>query len=142
MMELMLSQVTFMATNYVSGGDGVVTLIDGVTITGAEMTPYFEVFKSRLVMELLNDITYNNQMKYQLTMKVDVFGETVIDIAVNGGPMIRYTIPTFCDSIATPMMTHSREHFFHNVTNIETMLVNVQDAIGSEYAMVNPRHQF
>lgn len=140
LMELMLSKITFMATNYVSGGDGVVTLIDGVTITGAEMTPYFEMFKQRIVFEVLNDITYNNQMKYNLSMQVDIFGETVIDIAVNGGPMIRYTTPTFCDSISTPMMTNSRDLFLNGVNDIETVLSHVQDAIGNEYATMNPRY--
>lgn len=140
LMELMLSKVTFMASNYVSGGEGVITLIDGVTITGVEMTQYFEVFKQRLLTEVLNDITYSNQFKYNIMMQVDIFGETIIDIALNGGPTIRYTVPTFCDGIASPMMTHSRDHFFNSVNDIETVLVNVHEAIGGEYGTINPYH--
>lgn len=136
LMELMISKMSFMATNHVAYGEAAITLLDGISITGTDITQFFEMFKDRFVKEIMNDITYNNQIKYNLTMHVDVFGDTVIDIQLDNG-VIRYTIPTFCDSVITPMATTNYNQFTNMTTGIEQVLVNVQDAIGQDYASIN-----
>lgn len=143
LMELMISKLAIIVSNnVVANAEPQMQVLDLISITGAEATPFFEVFRNRFLREVMEDITYNNQIKYNLRMFVDVFGDTKLTLSLNGGPDIDYVTPTFCDSILTPMMTNSRDQFFTAVDDIEQVLSHVQEAIGSDYATMSHKSAY
>lgn len=70
---------------------------------------YFEEFQRRVVVDVLNSITYNNQIPFQISMSSDLAGESIIDISLNGEQSVRYVAPTFTDSLYSPVITRSAE---------------------------------
>ena len=58
-------------------------------------------------------------------MHADLFGDTFISLSLNGGPMIPYNTPSFCDSLLTPVITGNREDFHKISSDFETMFNNV-----------------
>jgi hypothetical protein len=136
MMDLMLSKVYFRATNHSIGGVVVVTLIDGKSITTADLSQHYELFKRRLEHEVLFDMTHGNQTLFNLEMQADLFGETRITLALDGGPAIPYTTPSFCDSLLTPVMTGSKDNFFGVVHDFETLMNALPEAKGPMFNTV------
>lgn len=62
-------------------------------------------FKRRLVVDVLNYITQNNQVYCSIGMDSNLLGESVIDIALDSEPVTRYVAPTFSDGLFTPVAT-------------------------------------
>lgn len=130
MMDLMLSKVYFRATNHSMGGVVVVTLIDGKSITTANLSQHFELFKRRLEHEVLFDMTHGNQVLFNLEMQADLFGETRITISLDNGPAVPFTTPSFCDSLLTPVMTGNKDNFFGVVHDFEILMNSLPQAKG------------
>lgn len=128
MMDLMLSKVHFMCTNHDMAGQVTTTIINGLSMTNADLSMNFEVFKRRLEREILFDLTHGNQDLFTLEMSVDLFGETRITLSLNSGPPIAYTTPSFCDSLLSPIITMDKANFFNVVHDFETLMNNLPTA--------------
>lgn len=137
LLEMMISKMTFMVTNKVMGGIPMITVIDAMSVTGADITLQLETFKSRLILEVMNDISYNNLMPYEITMRADAFGETRISIMLDNHPMIEFCVPTFIDSMVSPMMTVDKNIFYNTVNDLGFILGQVGESIGPDYGSVN-----
>lgn len=137
MMEMMLSNMTFMVTNKLLGGIPSITIVDAVSITGADITVHMEHFKTRLINEVLNDISYNNMMIYDITLKADTFGETHISIALESNPFTSYCIPTFVDSMVSPLMTANKDVFYNTVNDLSYIIQQVGESITPDYGSAN-----
>lgn len=106
MMEYMLTRVQFMATNRTLNGDFDVVIAGCRAFAeGIDLTPYLQKFIERLKVEVLRGLSSNNMLDFEITMLVDILGETRVDISMQGGPMIQYAIPSFCDALFVPVMT-------------------------------------
>jgi hypothetical protein len=55
-----------------------------------------------------------------------------INISVNGGPNIPYAIPSFCDSLYSPIICPGRQHFDSVTADIDAIFGNISDALGNE----------
>lgn len=65
-------------------------------------------FLNRLDREVLQDLSWNNQMPYMLEMKMSMHGECVIHLALNDQVhMERFVAPLFADSLNSPIITSS-----------------------------------
>jgi hypothetical protein len=126
MMSLFISKVSFMSTNHSSMGQIHTQLLGGSSVTAADMTHAFQILRNRLDNEIFMDISYGGQQLYTLEMEVDIFGETKINIAIDGGPSIIYVTPSFCDGLLVPVLAPNRQVFDHNVHNFEQMFKVVE----------------
>jgi len=122
MMDLMISKIFFRSTNNDAGGKVSTIIIDGKSLTSLDMSQNFELFKVRLEKEILFDLTYGNQVLYQLEMSVDLFGETRITIQLDNDSAVTYTTPSFCDSLLTPIITNNRQNFEGVTNDFETLM--------------------
>ena len=128
MMELMISKIHFRSTNHDQTGTMNTVIINANSLTSADMSANYELFKRRIEREILLDITYGGQELYMLEMRADLFGDTTISISIGNGPMTTYTTPSFCDSLLTPVMTMSRDNFFSVVNDFEQMMNNINSS--------------
>lgn len=134
MMSLFISKVTFMSTNHSSMGQIHTTLIGGSSVTQADMSQAFQVLKNRLDNEVFMDISYAGQQLYTLEMDIDIFGETKINISIDGGPAIMYVTPSFCDGLLVPVIAPNKQVFDHNVHNFEQMFRVVEQTTAGNTA--------
>lgn len=125
MMELMLRKAWFRSTNSDSGGVMSTVLMEGESVTTADMSKHFELFKRRLEREIMFDITHGNQRIYMLDMKVDLFGDSILYLSLDGGAMIPYGFPTFSDALGTPIITHHKDDFFTLTNDMESIMNSI-----------------
>jgi hypothetical protein len=112
MMDNYIRTVSFAVTNGHGYGEYLIEFHEqGTTgvVKGLNMINSIQEFHRRLITDVLNTVTLNNQLGFQISMSSDLAGDSVIDIAIDGEPVRRYVAPTFSDSLFTPMITHDRE---------------------------------
>lgn len=120
MMDLMITQVAFVATNQTLDGQFYVNIGDVGSFSNIDMTMYVEQFTSRLKTEILRGLSSNNLADFNLTMMVDIMGETCITLSIAGGPPTEYVAPSFCDALFAPLLTNNQQH-------IETVAHDMQE---------------
>lgn len=125
MMDLLITKIAFRSTNQDISGLMNTVLIDAKSLSSADMRLNYEHFVRRFNQEVMYDLTFGNQDVYQVEMHADLFGDTFISLSLNGGPMIPYNTPSFCDSLLTPVITGNREDFHKISSDFETMFNNV-----------------
>jgi len=131
MMELLISKINFHATNHDHSGNVTIAISGAKSLTEADMTRYYEMFKSRLANEVLRDISFGGNIPFSLQMEVDLFGDTWIRLSLNSGPIIDYALGTFSDSLFTPIVTGQKQMFDSMVYDIENLVNNVSEAVTS-----------
>lgn len=111
MMDCFLRQVTFAATNGSGRGHVIDIHPDGVRsiVRDLPMIEHLQEFQRRLVYDVLNVISQNNALWYQISASADLSGETIIDLAIEGEEPRRFVAPTFGDSLFAPIITHHQE---------------------------------
>ena len=131
MMELMISKVTFRSTNHDIGGNINTVIIDAKSLTNADLTRNFEIFKQRFEREVLFDITFGNQEPILLEMTVDLFGETWISISLGNSPMCQYCTASFCDNLLVPVIAGNKNMYDTVVSDFDHLVNAVTDSLGT-----------
>lgn len=133
MTSLLLTKLAFSSTNNTIGGQILTTIIDANS-PGNTVTPMIlETFVKRLELEVIRDITFNNQVSYELNMRVDVLGETYISINIDGMGRYDYTMPTFADGLLSPVIVKDRSV----IDNLATGIDMISEAISGSYMSAN-----
>jgi hypothetical protein len=99
------------------------------------MSPYLAAFTERLKNEVLKGISNNNLITFDLTMQIDLVGETFIRISLNGQPHIDYMMPSFCDALAAPVLTQDGSDLYTMANDLTTLAENI--SAPHDYNMVN-----
>lgn len=86
-----------------------------------------EEFKRRLVVDILNYITHNNQIFCSIGMDTNLLAESVIDIALDTEPVVRYVAPTFGDGLFTPVATRDIEMRNNVCGHLDWLMQNTFD---------------
>lgn len=112
MMDNFIRSISFAATNGQGLGNFAIEIHAHGTrsvVDHLNMRTYLEEFQRRLVMDVLNTITYRNQIGFQISMSSDLAGDSVIDISLDGESPVRFVAPTFSDSLFAPVITHDQQ---------------------------------
>lgn len=96
--------LSFHATNKLMGSQHTVTISNIESLGNADMSPYADTIRQQLIMHVLQDVSFNNQEPYEIHATIDVLGTSIIEIDISG-EQGRYGLPSFMDSMFTPIVT-------------------------------------
>lgn len=105
MTEHLVQKIHFRSTNHDPSAGIVTIILNARSMINADISRLLERFKERLELEVLRPISFNNQEAFVLDVYADLFGETWIDISIGAESMTRFVVPSFCDSLYTPIAT-------------------------------------
>ena len=125
MMDLMLTGVSFMATNRTLDGSYDVRLAGSKSFATMDMSEQLVAFRQRLIVEVLRNLTNNNRMEFDIKLQVDLLGETFVSISINGGPHVDYTMPSFCDALVAPVITDDRNDLTYMANDMNSLSDNL-----------------
>lgn len=89
------------------------------------MFKLLETFKSAFLNEVFRDETNNFALNYEFFVMVDVLGTTKVSIRQPGSPEVWYTIPTFANSLFSPVVTTNKNALDDLSYNIATLVDNM-----------------
>ena len=117
MRKIMLAGDNFSASDMTQGtigGQFKINALNGQSfIQGRPWEFSCEQVKMRLIQEFLVGFTGHNYVPIGFSLYIDLYGECVIDVTYNGGPVTRYATPMFGDSLYSPMLTDNRSTLAH-----------------------------
>lgn len=125
MMDLMITSITFMATNRTVDGQFFVQVGDVQSFANIDMSIYVDQFITRLKTEVLRGLSDNNLIDFDLNMTVDITGETRLSISIAGGPLIDYAAPSFSDALFAPVLTNDQQHIESVSHNMQELTSNI-----------------
>lgn len=70
-------------------------------------------------------------------MRVDLFGDTWINLSLGNNPQVMFNTPSFADGLFTPVIANNSNQFNNVVHDFETLLNNVTDVSSTRNTMVN-----
>ena len=106
-------------------------------VTTADMRPYVGKFVNRFETEVLPDLTMNWSLSIDLRITANLYGETTIDVSIDGQPHERFVTPSFCDSLMVPVVTTNTNDYHSLVTGIEEVMNHCGTASASMATAMN-----
>jgi hypothetical protein len=106
LMEQGLTWVVFKTTN--QSRDGVISTVvfdvRGFSDT-FDHSLGLQNFIRNMEFQVLQDLSYSGAMSFEISMQIDLLGETWIKISLDGKPEVDYVTPSFCDALTVPVVT-------------------------------------
>lgn len=112
-MDLGIVRLAFSATNRIpmmslgTGSQHSIVVAQAESFAGDDLTMELQMFRSRLEMDVLQEVSMNGVVDYEIQMQVNLTGETRIDISVGGQPPQPFVCPTFTDALLVPVVTQN-----------------------------------
>lgn len=136
MSDIGLTRLDFHATNQTIGAQFAIVPSNMYSfVEGMDCWSMAEVFKQRLIFEVLNSLVGYGEQSMNLIVQADLAGETVITLSMNGYPAIDFVAPSFTDTLMAPVVTGNREVLNQLATNIGG-LFSTLDGIGHQPAAI------
>jgi hypothetical protein len=136
LIDCMLTKSMFRATNRIldtaqsAMGGQVHQVVLGPTfgLSEASQDQLMQMFVAKLQREVLPDVSMNSYVDYDIQVEADVFGESRLMISLSGQPHVPFTVPSFSDSLITPVLASSPDQLRQVGSDINFMLGNVCQA--------------
>lgn len=134
--QSLMSRVSLRATNMTPDGSIKVEVDPPVPLFGSLPVGYIQQavqsFVTNLEVNVLRDMPINKMIPFSLAMHLDSFGDSHIQISVNGQPPVPYCSPTYADASFTPIVTSNHQNL-HGIANDVSYLA-------SNLGVYNPHH--
>lgn len=133
LLESLISFVRIHVTNMTTDGSVMVSLVNPMSFADLPegyLITQIPFIEQRLKHIIFNDIAFSNYVPFDLTLTVDIFGESFALLGYNGNPQIPYSIPTYCDSMLSPIVT-TNGNVLTSMANDVRYLVGQTVGIGS-----------
>lgn len=75
--------------------------------TSIDMSQFIQHFRRKLETEVLNDISHNSTVDYEIHMQLDLLGESIIQLSMYGDRPETFVVPSFCDALLVPIITNN-----------------------------------
>jgi hypothetical protein len=94
-------------TNHSMGGP-VINIVDGATLGGQDLQRAMFGFQSRLQTEVINQISMNNTICYNIEIRGEVARATMISLQLDNHPSVQFVAPSFADALTAPVLAGDR----------------------------------
>jgi hypothetical protein len=95
-------------TNHSIGGP-MINVLDGATLGGQDMQRAMFGFQSRLQTEVINQVSMNNTVGYNIEIRGEIARSTMINLQIDNRPGVMFVAPSFADALTAPVLAASSE---------------------------------
>lgn len=127
LMECMYSSATIVSTNMTRSGqfESTVPMLHPFA-AGGDIDENYNRLISKINHELMPGLVLNEYMTVDVSIRSAIYGDTVIDISLDGKPHEHFVFPSFCDSLATPVIADDQHHLYTLAQDI----IGITDQLG------------
>jgi hypothetical protein len=124
MIEAGLGIAHVQCTNHTTNGPTIVA-VDGVTIAGQDLQRAMFGFKSRLQVEVIDQISMGNTIPYNIEIRGEIARATMINLQIDNRPSVSFMAPSFADALTAPVLASSPERLKEVAFDFSNMLNQV-----------------
>lgn len=129
MSEQLVSTVTITSTNSTNDGKPLTTIVHGSGFSNQmDMRQNFDRLRTAFDYLVVKDISFNNEIGYNLQISCDLIGQTYIKIRMDGCPEQDFVFPTFCDALFSPILTTNMDSILRVSEDFNSLMTVVRDA--------------
>lgn len=129
MSEQLVSTVVITSTNSTINGQPLTTVVQGSGFSNQmDMRQNFDRLRSAFELLIIKDISFNNEIGYNLQVSSDLIGQTHIKIKMEGCPEQDFVFPTFCDALFSPILTTNMDSILRVSEDFSSLMTAVKDA--------------
>jgi hypothetical protein len=128
MMDMAMRKVDIIATN--SFGEVFCKATNALPfVKGVNLTPQLQALDRLFYQQFVAPMSIDNQMRYDIDVNADLFGEITIKISVGGSPHYVYVFPAFMSSAMSPVLTTRPDTLDHIATSFKQLQQEVMPAV-------------
>lgn len=135
--DCMLKSVVLSCDSHTDSGHPDIKVHYGEGVSAAVDENYFMNLQRRFAVEVLPDLTADGRIQVSFFAEIDLWGDSVINVSVNGSPQEPFCIPSWCDSMIAPVSTVHEENFNGMINGIETVINHSLDVAKHSGAVIN-----
>lgn len=129
MLAFGINKIRILSTNESIDGKVETKIVAARTLQQhVDISRELQAFTFRLENEVLRNLSYNNQMSFQLDLTVDLLGDTWVNVSLNGQPAVPYVMPSFCDALMAPVTTTNYNNLDGAANDFEALMTEVYEA--------------
>ena len=127
-MDHLITKVWFTATNETLNGETIVELNHtsqnppASFSSGIDITRSIRAFMDRIEHYVMRDVTRSDMVGVSVSVRYEALGDTFITVSCNGEPPVDFIIPTFCDSLFSPIMTDNSTDLYKLSSDFRTLM--------------------
>jgi hypothetical protein len=127
-LDHLITKIWFTATNETMHNEVVVELNHSqqnppATFTsGIDISRQIQAFVHRIKHYVMRDVTHNNMVGVSVSVRYEALGDTFITVSCNGESPVDYVIPTFCDSLFSPVMSSDSTDLYSLSGDFQTLM--------------------
>lgn len=137
MVDCMLKFVAIDTTTLTIDGQPCTRIINAQSFTNLNLAAHFQRFIERFNTEILPDITFNGNIAIDALIAIDLYGQSTVDISIDGDARVPYAAPSFCDSIFSPVVTTNPSHYHGLVQGMEYITKAVESVAPRLFGGIN-----
>ena len=122
MAKVGIEEIRFSISSHDPNKVGVMDIRSAWSRFDVDITDCVRTFEEQFISEILMDMTNGNQIPYSFNVSINTMGESWLLISYGGAHAEEYLVPTFCDSLFSPMVTPSQKAY-------QALLTEVQGAV-------------
>lgn len=105
--EKLMTQISFTLENLSTGGQSATAVIHGFQFAASlpDEVHRLQLIEIALVTDIAAQLQAYNVADFFIKYRTNIMGSTQIEIAINGGRTFNFSLPTYCDSYYTPMVS-------------------------------------
>lgn len=119
MVDCMIRNVTFDTTTLTVNGLPLTRIISANSFTNMNISYHYQHFIDRFNSEVVPDITYNGNIALSALLSIDLYGQSTVELSIDGDPSTPYAAPSFCDAIFAPVVTTDANQYHGLVHGME-----------------------
>ena len=85
-----------------------------------------DVFSQRFIDEILLDLLHDHEGTYQFKVEANTLGESWFVVSFDGAGDEAFLVPSFCDSLFSPMATPQRKAYQDVVEDVHSVLLTLE----------------
>lgn len=124
MIEAGIGELAVVCTNLDAGGP-MISCQRAVGIAKQEVGHYVMGIQARIQAELLDHISYHNQIGYFIEIHANLMHATRVVIQLENNPAVEFSSPTFCDALMSPVITTDPTRLGQVASDFDSMLESV-----------------
>lgn len=133
MMEYGIMQVHIQSTNNNLNAQPETTFHGINSFGNMDLSGPANALRQRFDIEIIRDMSYNNQIRYYVDCRFDLLGDSTITISLENSPLTTFTVPSFSDSLLTPLLTVNANRAYDVGIQFSAMFDNLGIAQANNY---------
>lgn len=135
--DCMMRSVVISCDSHTVNGQPDVQIHYGEGVSSAVDDTFLVNLQRRMLLEVIPDLTSAGRVHVTFFAEIDLWGDSVVNVSVDGSQTEPFCIPSWCDSMVAPVSTTNNDNYNGVLNGIESVINHSLDVAKHSGAIIN-----